>query len=70
MSDASHIQDDWETLAQRMRLAIAARINDIGAMKPDEIEHLADAARATLFLELNAQTFDKLVELELAKVTA
>lgn len=66
----SAVQDDWTNIAQLVRLEITKRIPDIGAMKPDEIEKFADAMRSIYWLEEMAHTFDKRVELELAKVTA
>lgn len=69
-SESTHVQDEWVGISQRIRLEIQKRLADIRAMKASEIEELVRASRTALWLEKDAHTFDKEVELELARFSA
>jgi len=67
---ASTDQDSWVQLAMQMRDELAKRIPEIGGMEPGEIGQFIDAIRDTYWLHLTAATWDKKLELELARTTA
>lgn len=54
----------------QMRDELAKRIPEIGGMAPGEIGQFIDAIRDTYWLHLTAATWDKKLELELARTTA
>ena len=67
---SSTTQDSWAELAGALRMQIVKSAGLAPAMTPSEIGELVDAARNLYWLEIGAATFDKEVELRLARVTA
>jgi hypothetical protein len=67
---ASADQDSWVDIAQRMRNELAKAVPVMGAMKIDELKVFVDTVQAAFWLNKNAETWDKQIALEMAKVTA
>lgn len=60
-------QDEWVASAKSMREAILKRIEDVPAMKPEEIQQLVSALAQALELFKTASLYDKWLDLELSR---
>lgn len=67
---ASADQDAWVSLAQGLREGLRKCIAEMGALNPEEVKNLIEASQAAFWLHHNAATWDKRIELELARITA
>lgn len=63
-------QDAWTALADALRSELAKQIPLMGAMKPDEIKTLVEAADSAMWMRIRAGLFDKRIELERNKLFA
>lgn len=63
-------QDSWAELAEVVRDQLRKRAELIPAMETEEVEMFVNACREALFMEINAMTFDKRVELERNRISA
>ena len=68
--DTTADQDQWMDLARAVRAGLMKQAALLSAMTPEEIKAFIEACRDALFLEVNASSFDKRVELEQNRVTA
>ena len=61
-------EDAWIDIARRMRAEIEKQIPLVGAMSPTNLKIFVEAVRDIRWLNQNALTFDKDVEIEMAKM--
>ncbi len=55
-------QRQWQRIARRLRAELMAHLNDVGCMKPDEMQSLISALESALDFMVNANTFDARIE--------
>lgn len=60
----SKVQVAWESVANKLRKAVAARIDDVPALNPEEITKLVEATRNVFWFEINVRSMDHLINLE------
>jgi hypothetical protein len=65
---SSVAQDEWESIAESVREQFRKQIPLMAAMKPEELSAFLEALRKARWLEEDARTFDKDVELKLSKL--
>lgn len=58
----------WIALADSIRAEVEKLVPLMPAMKPEEVKTLIDAAQAALWLDNRARSFEKNIDLELARV--
>lgn len=67
MSDQTADQIAWVEIAQAVRVQLCKYAENIPAMNPDEVKTYVETVRTALLNEQNAASFDKDLELMLAR---
>lgn len=66
----STAQDSWQDIAQAMRLQLEKLVPRMMSLSPADLKTFIEAARDLFWIEVNAHTFDKEVDLKLSKIMA